>query len=235
MDDEDFISGYYGQDCPKDSDIILKCGDHQWYAHRVILRLWSPFFDRSLNSGFSVAKSAIFNIDHDEPADHEAFEAMLKHVYGMPFGEHVDNDGSDYEYCITMFDHSIEVYKMADKYDVPSVRRAAIQLSITYLEDNSPFNGHSEMVRVTSAESIASICGPDAPKLADPAMRDALFDWVVKHFDLINEKSAFSLKIKDGTLFDTELTAKLLIKLGVQIGALKRKQQSESSFVGRRR
>ncbi|KAI4731118.1 hypothetical protein E4T49_00912 [Aureobasidium sp. EXF-10728] len=208
MDDRSFISGKHGNpnvyNNPKDSDIILKCGDHQ---------------------------CATFNIDHDKPGDLEEFDAVLKHIYGMPFGEHKNNDG-DCDWCGNIFEHITRVYKMADKYDVPSVRRAAIRLSIEYLEDNALYDHDYTGARGSCAYPIADICGPDAPELADPALRNALFDWFAKHFDPLSQDKVFNSKIADGSLLDSELTAKLLVKLSTQIGSLKKKRQSESSFVG---
>ncbi|KAG9600945.1 hypothetical protein KCU77_g3347, partial [Aureobasidium melanogenum] len=172
---------------PKDSDIILKCGNHQFYAHRAILRMWSPFFERSLNSGFPVAKSAIFSIDQVDPYDHEYFAAMLKHIYGMPFGDHPMNDPYDFDFCRGVLENIISVYVMADK--VP--------------------------------DWIATICGPGAPQLADPSLRNALCTWVSEKFDVSIQDPGYISKIEDGSLLDTDLTAKLLLNLGAEIEHLK--------------
>ncbi|THZ49378.1 hypothetical protein D6C90_03530, partial [Aureobasidium pullulans] len=82
-EDKGFVSGANADPAvfnnPQDSDIILKVGETQFYAHRVVLRMWSPFFKRTFNSQFSVAKSAIFDFGDEE----ESFwvSVMLKHMY----------------------------------------------------------------------------------------------------------------------------------------------------------
>ncbi|KAH0391572.1 hypothetical protein KCU89_g14379, partial [Aureobasidium melanogenum] len=229
MDDKYFISGEYGNPSvfnnPEDSDIILICGTKRFYAHRAILRLWSPFFARSLNSRFPVAKSAIFKIDEDEHAKHEPFCAVLKHIYGMPFADHPENQNDKYEKCHTSLEYSIRVYMAADKYDVPSARLAAVTIVGDYLPIGEPDCSHVP-------EWIANICGPEAPRLADGALRNALFRFVIDSWDLIIEDLDFAGKIEDGSLFDAELNVKLLFELGKKIKRLNAK--SQTTFGGRR-
>ncbi|KAK6003122.1 hypothetical protein QM012_000967 [Aureobasidium pullulans] len=216
MDDEGFISGQYGNssvfDNSKDSDIILKCGAKRFYAHRAILRLWSPFFARSLNSGFPVAESAVFEIDVDDHAAHKPFCALLKHMYGMPFGEHPANESQQCEKSQSGLEHCIRVYMAADKYDIPSARLAAVNSAQDYLAV-SDFPEEYPHV----PEEIAKICGPGAPQLADGAMRKSLFEWVRDKFDLISQDPNFAEKIKDGSLLDAELNTKLLFELGAKL------------------
>ena len=210
---------------PKDSDIILKCGDHQFYAHRAILRLWSPFFERSLNSGFSVAKSAIFNIDQEDPLDHEYFGIMLKHIYGMPFGgEYSYSYPYRFEFCSNTFENIIRVFIMADKYDIPSVRIAAISEIEDFLySTNRPEQDPDEDILDVS-EWIAKICGPDAPQLADSRLRDVLSEWVTETWDVLFQNPHYTEKIEDGSLLDTDLTANLLFNLGAEIKSRKNTQ-----------
>ncbi|KAH0346751.1 hypothetical protein KCU83_g7123, partial [Aureobasidium melanogenum] len=206
---------------PKDSDIILKCGNHQFYAHRAILRMWSPFFERSLNPGFPVAKSAIFSIDQDDPYDQEYFAAMLKHIYGMPFGDHPMNDPYDFDFCRGVLKNIISVYVMADKYDIPAVRDTAmLELErFLYSGDALPNDIEADIFRVL--DWIATICGPGAPQLADPSLRNALCTWVSEKFDILIQDPGYISKIKDGSLLDTDLNAKLLLNLGAEIEHLK--------------
>lgn len=202
---------------PEDSDIILQCGAERFYAHRVILRLWSPFFARTLNSKFPVAKSAVFEIDDDDYAAHEPFCAVLKHMYGMNFGQHPVHEDYEYENSHSAFEHSIRVYMAADKYDVPSVRLAAVASAETYLEI-----GDGPCI----PEWIANICGPEAPQLANEATRNTLFDWVKRMFDSVIEDPEFLEKIEEGSLLDVELSAKLLVALGTKIVRLNEKSKA---------
>ncbi|KAG9520595.1 hypothetical protein KCU93_g7634, partial [Aureobasidium melanogenum] len=219
MDDKHLISGKYSNPSvfnnSQDSDIILKCGTERFYAHRAILRLWSPFFARSLNSEFPVAKSAVFEIDDDDYAAHEPFCAVLKHMYGMTFGEHPENDDCHYINSLTAFEHSIRVYMAADKYDVPSARLAAVSSAESHLEEPDPSN---------ISEWIAIICGPEAPRLADTKLRNALFSWLSANFYSLVENPDYKEKIENGSLLDTELNAKLLFTLSAQAAPRKKRR-----------
>ncbi|KAH0341466.1 hypothetical protein KCU81_g6309, partial [Aureobasidium melanogenum] len=201
---------------PRDSDIILTFGNHQVYAHRVILRMWSPFFQRSLNSQFSVSNSATFIIDDECDGKHEpeAVFAMLKHIYGMPFGSgsNCRPDGT------SVIEYSIKVYKLADKYDILSVRRAAVEFIESYI------NAYLYLSKTQNPpasspipDCIAHICGPDAPQLADLQLRNALFSWLSKNICALSKHNEFKVKIEDGSLLDVDLTAKLLFRLTEEI------------------
>ncbi|KAH0370528.1 hypothetical protein KCU65_g2570, partial [Aureobasidium melanogenum] len=210
---------------PKDFDIILRCGDHQFYAHRVILRLWSPFFERALNSGFPVAKSAIFHVDNDDPNDHEYFGAMLKHIYGLRFEEYsAHNDPYEFSFCSDALENFIRVYMMADKYDIPILRGDVIAelenffWGVYKASNTSPeFNKRFEVPKW-----IAKMCGPGAPRLANPRLRDTLFSYVYLNYDVLMQDPDAIAKINDGSLLDAELTAKLLCNLGTQIERMKK-------------
>ncbi|KAG9695743.1 hypothetical protein KCU95_g3288, partial [Aureobasidium melanogenum] len=209
---------------PKDSDIILRCGDHQLYAHRAILRMWSPFFERSLSSGFSVAKNAIFDIDHDDENDHEYLAAMLKHIYGMPFGDHSKNDPYEFDFCSLVMENIIKVYMMADKYDIPAVREAAISELQRFLHTDEALPDHFDAEYEKVPDWIAKVCGPDAPQLADPTLRDVLRLWLSHKFDVLIRDPVYIAKFTDGSLLDSEMTTELLSHLGTEIRHLKKKK-----------
>ncbi|KAH0017895.1 hypothetical protein KCU78_g7375, partial [Aureobasidium melanogenum] len=230
MDDKHFISGKYSNPSvfnnPQVSDIVLKCRSERFYAHRAILRLWSPFFARSLNFEFPVAKSAVFEIDECE----KPFRALLKHMYGMPFGEHPDNEDYEYQDSCSTIEHCISVYMAADKYDVPSVRLAALaSVKSDLICCNPPCtesDDYDDYRCYHTAAWIANICGPKAPQLADGAMRSALFEWVNSNFDLLSQDHNFTVRIQDGSLLDTELNAKLLFALGAKVRRLIKKNEA---------
>ncbi|THY78124.1 hypothetical protein D6C86_00228 [Aureobasidium pullulans] len=91
----------------ENSDIILTFNGQKIYAHRIILRMWSPFFERALTSKFAVAQSQTFSLgDDDSP---EAIWAMF----------HLNGENA--------LDYHIDVYEIADKYDCPSLRQKAVQ------------------------------------------------------------------------------------------------------------
>ncbi|TIA37526.1 hypothetical protein D6C79_08060, partial [Aureobasidium pullulans] len=103
----------------ENSDIILTFNGQKIYAHRIILRMWSPFFERALTSKFAVAQSQTFSLgDDDSP---EAIWAMFRHMYNFEYTFGKDLNGEN------ALDYHIDVYEIADKYDCPSLRAKAVQ------------------------------------------------------------------------------------------------------------
>lgn len=107
----------------QDFDVILKCGDRQIHAHRVILRMWSPFFNRAFTSQFSVAQSPVFVIDPDDDSDYEPLCAILKHVYGIPLKHYRENGVCDHKNSQHYLDYGIKIRDLAAcaQYDLPLV------------------------------------------------------------------------------------------------------------------
>lgn len=203
---------------PIDSDITLKFGDQKIYTHRAILRMWSPFFEHSLNSQFPVATSAVFNLDHDDPEDLMPIYAMLKHVYGMPFGIHPKNTRFYHAENEHELMYSIRVYMLSDRYDVPSARKAAVSSAESFLAEYTGSDTSREEDHRAVAECVAKFCGPGAPQLADLKMRKVLFSWLSDNFYLMVRNPEIKTKIENGSLLDTELTARLLFALNEQVG-----------------
>lgn len=141
----------------QDFDIMLKFGEHKIYAHKVVLRMWSPFFSNTFKSRFAVwfppatgyvsssesdclqvATNPVFLLD-DQDDNFEAVSAMVKHMYGMSYGKHslnTDRIGHNDDYILDwdqVLNHQLAVYTAADKYDCPAVRRAALELINIYL------------------------------------------------------------------------------------------------------
>jgi len=185
--------------------------------------MWSPFFDRTFKSQFSVAKSDVFIIDPNNNEDYKALCAVLKHIHGMEFGDHIQNDPEDWSSGQGVLDRCIKVYTVADKYDFPSVRRQVIELVNDHLRINKRKKSSWQSVRSVTpglAEHIASICGPNAPQLADLALRDTLFDWLAGNFDLVSQEPEIKAKIEDGSLLDDEFTPLLLLRLAGMVHSL---------------
>ncbi|CAD0101165.1 unnamed protein product [Aureobasidium mustum] len=222
MDDKDFINGDNANPTvfnnPKDSDIILEFGCHQVYAHRAILRM-------CLNSQFPVATSAVFNIVHDSPEDLMPIYAMLKHVYGMPSGIHPKNTRFYHAENEHELMYSIRVYMLSDIYDVPSARNAAISAVKNLLDECTGSDTLGEEDHRAVAECVMKLCGPGAPQLADSKLRNTLFSWLSDNFHFVTRNPEFKAKIENGSLLDTELTAKLLFALSAQIASPPRKKR----------
>jgi hypothetical protein len=66
-------------------------------------------------------------------------------------------------------------------------------------------------------------------------MRDAVFDWLCRNFDLCIQEEGFNMAVKDGTLLDARLTTRLLLKIGKEVGGRGRRRDplSRGSSIAR--
>ncbi|THW96207.1 hypothetical protein D6D17_07323 [Aureobasidium pullulans] len=179
------------------------------YAHRIILRMWSPYFDRALRSHFAVAKSPVFHLGGDD--DVGAVYAMLRHVYNMPYNKHPANKSLFGNYL----KHHFEVFKVADKHDYPSLRHIAQKefiYEVNRLVRTEVFAGIQFLTGY-----IAQICGPDAPYLADPSMRIHLIEVCIENFGKLAENTVFQGQLEEGRLFDADAATKILAKVGSRV------------------
>jgi hypothetical protein len=138
----------------------------------------------------------------------------------MPFEEHSKNTIYDSTNPKGLLDCCVKVYTMADKYDFLSVRQAVVSVISDYLEIDELSELEYDGLRFSLPELpelIARVCGPNAPHLADTAMRDSLFDWLVYNFGLAADDPGFKVKLEDGSLLDTDLIKKLPFKLSERI------------------
>ena len=152
-------------------------------------------------------------IDPDHSGDYKALCAVLKHIYGMPLTEHPDNNFMHLIEREERFEFYVKIYTLADKYDFPSVRLAVIEK----LRNHAKFGELKEQVFPSMAEQVCLLCGPDVPQLADPALRNFLFEWIIENIDYVIDDFTFAGKLEDGLLLDAELTTRLLFRLGARI------------------
>ncbi|THZ13005.1 hypothetical protein D6C91_08125 [Aureobasidium pullulans] len=213
-EDKGFVSGANADPAvfnnPQDSDIILKVGETQFYAHRVVLRMWSPFFKRTFNSQFSVAKSAIFDFGDEE----ESFwvSVMLKHMYGATYDRQILTLKCAHHVAVAIH---IKGFIIADKYDCPSMRIAIIAAVKSELTTTYAFWENSD--RCTAL--IAQVCSPKSPQLADSTLRQVFMDWIsVNYLVFYQESKAFRDSIVAGTLLDAQCLSLVLVKLSEDLG-----------------
>lgn len=134
----------------------------------------------------------------------------------MPLLEHSDNCFTAMMEAKDYLGFYIKIYTLADKYDFPSVRIAVID----NLQGHAESGEFAESMRLSMADGISILCGPDAPQLADPALRDFLFDWVVESFDYMGDFPEYEARLVDGSLLDADLATKLTFRLGQRIREL---------------
>lgn len=96
---------------------------------------------------------------------------MLRHMYNLPYSHLPETKDENF-----MFEFHIKVFMLADKYDCPSLRSAAVSNFCQCLcrcTDNLS-NGWSSQDTPdppTVYKAIANICGPPARLTADLSLR----------------------------------------------------------------
>ncbi|THW18320.1 hypothetical protein D6D24_03455 [Aureobasidium pullulans] len=213
-EDKGFVSGANADpsafNSPQDSDIILKVGKTQFYAHRVVLRMWSPFFKRTFNSQFSVAKSAIFDFGDEEIPF--IVSMMLKHMYGATYDRQILALKCGRHVAVAFH---IYVYIIADKYDCPSLRTAIIAAVNSELATTGAFWEDPNWCIAW----ISRVCGPESPQLADSTLRQVFMDWVGENYvEFYKGSKFFKDMIVAGTLLDTQCLSFVLVKLSEDLG-----------------
>ncbi|CAD0101109.1 unnamed protein product [Aureobasidium mustum] len=211
---------------PQDSDIVLQLREDKIYAHRVVLRLWSPFFNKALMSNFAVsplkhlydniadfvtkvATNPVFELD-DQDDDLEAIIAVVKHMYGMKYNEHAQN--TVHPQKVGVWRHSpvlrsdLAVYTMADKYDCRAVRRAALESFKATLHriKSQPFLIHYYL------PIIAYVCGSEAPRLADQSLYNAIIEFFFNEHVELKRWRGYRDAIRRDDVFDAHCTRKLM-------------------------
>ncbi|KAI5198842.1 hypothetical protein AUEXF2481DRAFT_26924 [Aureobasidium subglaciale EXF-2481] len=221
-----------------DSDIIIKFGDQQIFAHRVVLRMWSPFFKRSLSSKFAssilrkrtlkyewwsdfsivnanectqVATNSVFDLGGEDDPDH--IKAMLMHMYGLRYSEHPLNPSKQAGEVKPLGDR-IGLFMVAGKYDCPSVRVAVITLIQEQTKTKWNFSSSSKLNFKVASDAFLAGLGPDAPQLADGSLVEVIYEFLEKNFGGLMRFGKFSELVKSGALLNAQMSARLLFKLG---------------------
>lgn len=68
---------------PAHSDLVLRCGGQEFYAHRLVLAAQSKTFDRMLQTQMREGASGEVDIDSMQP---HVLASLLKYIYGCHEG-----------------------------------------------------------------------------------------------------------------------------------------------------
>ncbi|KEQ61160.1 uncharacterized protein M437DRAFT_26213, partial [Aureobasidium melanogenum CBS 110374] len=185
------------------SDVTLKFGGQQLSCHKVVLARKSEYFFRAFSSQFPVASSNEVDLGDDE--DPEAILAMIRHIYDLPYdmmieGNTVD-DSAPYSTNEDLLFH-INVYAVADKYDVPSLRPIVVKkfedlMEITWESDDF-------------VARIQKLTGPSMGHIADPSVQAAAAAFCAKHLHKLAKQDNFVEMIQDEGPFVGRLLVRFL-------------------------
>ncbi|GME36517.1 putative btb poz-like protein [Neofusicoccum parvum] len=115
------------------TDLIIRWKDKEFHVHKIVLIWQCKFFGNALNQihGFKEARTGVIDMEDDDFAD---VRALLEYLYTQDY--HVDRvDGTHY-IDTQMFFHT-DVYAIAEKYDVPKLKRLAASKFALTLDDKN--------------------------------------------------------------------------------------------------
>ncbi|KAH4120972.1 hypothetical protein HBI73_160100 [Parastagonospora nodorum] len=140
---------YYNS--PTLSDVVICYGDNGervFYGHKLQLSAKAQWFENAFTHGFAETGTDKVTLHEDDPA---AVEGMLKHIYGKQL---IDLD------CTVIEDvfFAIGLYRIADKYDCPSLETEAPDLLgrlvakfFDQLHTQEEMSGINDLYKIVSA------------------------------------------------------------------------------------
>ncbi|EAT89672.2 hypothetical protein SNOG_02941 [Parastagonospora nodorum SN15] len=140
---------YYNS--PTLSDVVICYGNNGegvFYGHKLQLSAKAQWFEKAFTHGFAETSADKVTLHEDDPA---AVEGMLKHIYGKQL---IDLDCTGIEDVF----FAIELYRIADKYDCPSLETEAPDLLgrlvakfFDQLHIQEEMSGINDLYKITSA------------------------------------------------------------------------------------
>ncbi|KAG9676938.1 hypothetical protein KCU99_g2159, partial [Aureobasidium melanogenum] len=178
------------------SDITMKFNGRQVSAHKAILAQKSGYFMTAFISLLPVATSKEVDLGDDD--DPEAIQAMLRYIYDMPYAHQVTDHSSfeeDLVFCLNVF-------IVADKYDVTGLRRKVVPDFRLHLERT----WRSE----TFVACMKKLYGPESIHMADPSLQTAVADFFVDNMSKIVHHQSLVTMIEQDNSFTGRILAGLL-------------------------
>jgi hypothetical protein len=131
--------------------------------------------------------------------------------------------GIDYSVSI---DALVDIYQLADKYDIPGLRHNAIDELYSFVSTGLQKTTAHNTFKDHFMDCIARVCGPDAVQFADTTIRTTILDLCQENCLSLFQNKAFLKRYTRGQLFDVEsatafgtsLGARLLTSNGLSIG-----------------
>jgi hypothetical protein len=164
-------------------------------------------FPSSHTDNLQVAKGPVFSLGDDDNS--EIVDAMLRHMYNLPYLQpNIKEEGN-------LLNFHVDVYMLADKYDCPSLRNVAVinfrRTADRYL---SSWGLRVTLDKCSLFKTIAEFCGPDAQQTADLSLRHEALKFCAFNYASFFTHKDFQKQVKDGTMFDADAMAELLMNVG---------------------
>ncbi|KAH0362072.1 hypothetical protein KCU65_g8264, partial [Aureobasidium melanogenum] len=202
------------------SDVIVKFGDHEIFAHKLILVKSSVWFETALLGEFKASQhQAVLDIGNDD--DPAAVTAMLRYFY-------------DETYCLDGVDgkpadQHLTMYRLGDLYDASDLRKRASYQLINHLREGRYSLNDPAQYRLSdhSVLSIQQIIGPSADAFADNSIQEDVFKFTIEQASALYKNELFQELFGDGTMFSESFSRRFLQKTGELMGRLQYNSRSE--------
>ncbi|KAI4731273.1 hypothetical protein E4T49_00900 [Aureobasidium sp. EXF-10728] len=189
------------------SDIRVKFGDQEIFAHKLILE----------------SKQTVIDLGNDD--DPALVSAMLQFFYHGYYDLYGSGPASESQH--------LTMYRLADFYDASALRKEASRRLIHYLKecleswDNLPKYWPPEHV----IRSIQQILGPGADEFADNSIQEDIFRFTTNNAGHLYKSVLFQELLVDGSLLNESFGRRFAQKTGELITRLS--SSSPRSYVGR--
>jgi hypothetical protein len=138
------------------------------------------------------------NIDLGDDDDTEAVHAMIRRIYDIPYArKNVEISDEDLVFCMNVF-------IIADKYDVPSLREKVVPGFMAEIQ--------SAWYSKEFVECVQKLCGPDAIHLADSALQEAVAGFFINNMSKLTYHDSLVMMIKGDKSFTGRILAGMLEK-----------------------
>jgi hypothetical protein len=138
---------------------------------------------------------------------------MIKYVYRHG---RVHDVVQGIDYSVSM-DALVDIYQLADKYDIPELRHNVIDELYNFVSTGLQETTAHDTFKVYFMDCIARICGPHAVQFADTTIRTTIVDLCQENCLSLFHNKAFLQRYTRGELFDIESATALGIDLGTRL------------------
>ncbi|KAG9642655.1 hypothetical protein KCU64_g12074, partial [Aureobasidium melanogenum] len=208
-------------DNEKYSDVIIKFGERQVRAHKVILAQQSGYFAAAFFGLFQVASNPVVDLgDEDDPA---LLTNVIKYLYWHGPIHDYDKDPDRLS-----MDQLVDVYLLADKYDIQGLRRRMAAEYYRMASNDLRKLRQNSSYRSIFVEHIARICGPSCFQLADDTLQVLVRHLYQLNISLLFKNEIFLQHYIKGELFDKEHAAAFGIQLGKSLLRFQNKTHEEA-------
>jgi hypothetical protein len=157
-----------------------------------------------------VASSPVIDLGDED--DSELVTGIIKYLYGHG-RVHDRVRGQDYSLSL---DELIDIYQLADKYDIPELRRNAEDTLYSVVFGDFQNLSSNPTDKNNFVDCIARVCGPDSLQFADSSMKTIVLEPCLENCTSLFQNKTFLQRYAKGELFDVESAT----AFGMEVGRL---------------